>query len=458
MTSRTSLFHLPDELSFSLGQISPPTNESSGSWKFSNYISVDSFAQWPAFTTVPHPEPLTWRNTPQAHAYILLYFFMAYLTRRPRTYAFRLFLLPLAVLVILHCTVQYRIMNPLYGWYNWLRGLAACACISKVIRFAVVPQGMLKLGEERLQDSALLREDDGHEVTKKREAHTKGILPPCFFDAFEVGLSARGIGWQFARGVHVPRARRASERHAYLRRTVPVVLRNFLLADLFDSSLELLPGVTVNSGTTYLPSLPPIPRYLVGTIIHVLAGIFIISGIEMWYDIVSLIGVGLFQQSPSLWPPIHDKPWLATSLHEFWSKGWHQILRDTFLVLGGYPGRWIAGDLGMLFGTFIASGLFHEVGFYLGGESIDTAVIVFFVAQAFGILAEKLYKTSTGRRVGGWLGRMWVAVFLVGLGQLCTNSWIARGAGGRALVPPAVSPARRLLFPVLRSAAARYLA
>ncbi|KAI0374728.1 hypothetical protein BV20DRAFT_960878 [Pilatotrama ljubarskyi] len=437
MTSRsTSLCHLPDN------------------WKLLHYTSLNFTS--PAFTA-PQPIPLKWKNTPQAHAYILLYFFMAYLTRRPKTHAFRLALLPLIILAILYCTVQYRIENPLYGWYNWLRGLAAWAFISKVIHFAVVPEGTLKLGEERLQDhtSTPIR-DVKNGPRRSSELPARSLLPSCLFDAFEVGLSARGIGWQFAQGVHVPRARRPSERSAYLKHTSLAVLRAYLLADLFDSFLEHLPGVTVNSGTIYFRSLPPLARYVAATTLHFVTGIFIIFGIEMWYDIVSLIGVGLFNQAPILWPPIHDQPWRASSLHEFWSKGWHQILRDTFLVLGGYPGLWIAGNVGMLFGTFIASGLFHEGGLYLGGAPIDLRVVAFFVAQAFGILAEKLYRAFSGRRVGGWLGTIWVAVFVLGLGQLCTESWIARGAAGRALVPPALSPARRLLFPVLRDVAARH--
>lgn len=72
--------------------------------------------------TVPEPTPLTWRNAARAHLYFLPYFFLAYLTRRPRTFTLRLCLLPLVVLLIYHCTVQYRFENPIYGWYNWGRG------------------------------------------------------------------------------------------------------------------------------------------------------------------------------------------------------------------------------------------------------------------------------------------------------------------------------------------------
>ncbi len=77
--------------------------------------------------------------------------------------------------------------------------------------------------------------------------------------------------------------------------------------------------------------------------------------------------------------------------------------------------------MGMLFGTFLASGLFHEIGLYLGGERIDPWVIVFFVAQPFGILAEKSYKRYTGRRVDGIYGVFTVMMFVGALGQLCSE-------------------------------------
>ena len=298
-------------------------------------------------------------------------------------------------------------------------GLMALAAAAKVTHFAVVSQGTLKIGEERLGCSK--KTPYGSVATSGELPHYR-CLSACIVDAFEVSIAARGIGWKFAEGIYIPRPRRPSERSAYLKRTSISVLRTYLLVDFFDSFLETLPGITVDSGTIFIPTLPMMARYLVSTALHLGTGIVVILGLEMWYDIASLVGVGLLRQLPATWPPIHDQPWHMKSLHEFWSQQWHQLLRDTFLVMGGYPGRWIAGDLGLLFGTFLASGLFHEIGLYLGGAPIDPRVLIFFVAQAFGILAEKLYKSSTGNRVGGWIGLAWVAIFVLGFGQLCSTS------------------------------------
>ncbi|KAI9064269.1 hypothetical protein FKP32DRAFT_615882 [Trametes sanguinea] len=423
--------------------------------QWGNWLHItNATTDWAHATFQPSDyTPLTWRNNLLASSCLIPYFTMAYLTRRPGTYALRLCLLPLSILMIVRCTTHYRIEDPTYGWYNWLRGLAAIAAIARIIRFAVVAEGTLKLGEERLQDA-----QPSSKASVTAEDSRSSRLPPWLSDALEVGLTIRGIGWKFGRGVYVPDVHRPAERSAYLRRTAMSVLRTLFLVDLFDSFLEILPGMSVDGGTIFLPNLPLVLRYLVSTGLHLCTGITVIYGLEMWYDIASLIGVGLFHQPPALWPPMHDIPARIISLHEFWSKGWHQILRDTFLVLGGYPGQWIAGNIGMLFGTLIASGLFHEFGLYLGGAPFDARVLLFFIAQAFGILAEKTYKALTGRRVGGWIGMAWAAIFVLGVGQICTESWIARGAGGRSLVPPPVSIARRMVFPALHRLVRRVLA
>ena len=303
----------------------------------------------------------------------------------------------------------------------FLIGLAALAATAHIITFAVRPEGLLKDGEVAYRDctNGSTQEPNGN-ITSQRPK-TRGFVPPCISDALEVGILARGIGWQYARGVHVPRARRPLECSSYLKLTLISVVRAYLFVDFVDSFLDTLPGITATTGSLYFPALPPVLRYAVATAIHVLAGLVIILGLEMWYDIASLVGVGIFQQSPSLWPPLHDEPWRLSSLHDFWSKQWHQVLRQTFLVYGGYPGQWVAGDLGMLFGTFLASGLFHEIGLYLAGEAIDPWVILFFLAQPVGILVEKLYKRHTGRRVGGLLGASTVIIFVVFLGQICSE-------------------------------------
>lgn len=71
-------------------------------------------------------------------------------------------------------------------------------------------------------------------------------------------------------------------------------------------------------------------------------------------------------------------------------------------------------------GTFLASGLYHELGFYLVDRGLDHRVTLFFVLNGAGMIMEEIFRKWTGKRVGGWAGRIWAAVFLIGFGQWCS--------------------------------------
>ncbi len=220
----------------------------------------------------------------------------------------------------------------------------------------------------------------------------------------------------------------------------------------------------------YYADLPLFYRYSLSLAISILSGFTLISGFHVLNSTATLIGVGIFHQSPAQWPPIIDNPWAADSLHDFWTKRWHQTLRRTFLVFGGIPGRWIAGHTGLIIGAFLASGLFHEGGTYLLGRGIDHRVTLFFVLQGVGVLLEKTYKRITGRRLGGSVRRLWTYFFTLGLGQLArkspfvylsdsstkawhllVDSWFKRGLAGGTILPPSSSPSTIFIIPVLRN-------
>ena len=111
-----------------------------------------------------------------------------------------------------------------------------------------------------------------------------------------------------------------------------------------------------------------------------------------------------------------ENPFAADSLHSFWSQRWHQLLRRSLIVLGAIPGGWIAGDIGTLFGVFIASGLVHECSMFAMDRGLDYGGFLFFAMQGPVLLSERLWRRMTGRRVGGWYGTIWVyfVVFIPG--------------------------------------------
>ena len=96
-------------------------------------------------------------------------------------------------------------------------------------------------------------------------------------------------------------------------------------------------------------------------------------------------------------------------------------MRRTFLVFGGIPGGWLAGRFGAVMGTFIASGLYHELGFYMINRGLDHRTTLFFVLQGVAMILERAYTSVTGSRVGGWKGRIWAYFWVLVVGQICSK-------------------------------------
>lgn len=105
--------------------------------------------------------------------------------------------------------------------------------------------------------------------------------------------------------------------------------------------------------------------------------------------------------------PQFNKPYLATSLQDFWGRRWNLmvtgILRPTvyepivqmFSVLGR---DW--SQVPAVFGTFVVSGLMHElIFFYMGRLRPDWKVMWFFLINGFCTTVEiAIKKTVNGRR------------------------------------------------------------
>lgn len=379
--------------------------------------------------------------------------YMGYLARRPDTYTLRLLLLPLVVAVAVGIYFRFMWTEPHHNIYNWGQGLLAEAISAKAIDFAWRKEGMLKIDEVR---PGVARNPDA--VRANGDAHPKPVtsdpaIPTLtwLYDALEVILSNRGLGWKFGIGIHVPREERSLKRNSFLFATLMSFVGNYMIFDLLESLIKLVPDVgTPHGGTIFKAELPFFYRYALSTAIHVATGSCILAAFTLFYDLITIFAVLLLGNSPSAWPPVLDHPWQSDSLHIFWSKRWHQILREIFFVFGGFFGKIIAGKFGMLFGTFIGSGLYHEFAAYALGRGFDTVVPLFFALQAPLLLCEKVWYKYTGYRVGGLYGRLWVYFCIIILGQPLSNSWHRRGLGGGLMLPPSLSPTRQFIIPFIR--------
>lgn len=306
-------------------------------------------------------------------------------------------------------------------------GLAGLSTIAMTLDFTFTHEGRLKIGESSLTPineqspppSPVSSESSTSSNVPPHESVAERSLPPWALDTLEVCSTLRGIGWKFGKGVYVPPETRPLQRDTFMRTSIISFIKNYLILDLCLVVFKSFPGIgTPLGGSIYLSGLPLFHRHTVALLLSIFSGFTLISGFNVLNGAATLAGVGLLRQSPTQWPPIIDNPWAADSLHDFWTRRWHQTLRRTFLVLGGFAGQCFAGQPGLILGAFLASGLFHEGGTYLLGRGVDHRVTLFFVLQGVGVLIEKMYKSWTGRRWGGVVGRVWTYFFVMGLGQL----------------------------------------
>ena len=334
---------------------------------------------------------------------------------------------------------------------------------------------------------------------KKSSSPLRGLA-----DAIEVIGSVRGIGWDWGKGLYLAAETRPLDRSSFIKATLQTFILTFLSLDLIESFLKLLPPFRRPSGGSvfFMTSAPSfldhtflspfikshpelagvITKYTVSTGISFSIGLAIIAGFEMCYALLTLFCVGLLGHNTESWPPIFDHPWRATSLADFWGKRWHQTLRQTFFVFGGYPLQFIMvqvlrpvlgqkkagsiGRIGLVLGTFVASGLFHGLSIYGMGEGgVDHTATLYFTSQGLLLFAERIWRKVTGKRVQGVWGRIWTySAVLFGIefcsecfvwdSFLCSldtlvDTWSKRGLASGLIIPPFLSPTRLILFPIL---------
>jgi hypothetical protein len=293
-----------------------------------------------------------------------------------------------------------------------LLGIIGLSLLALCIDFAFSRDGRLKAGEKQLPS---LRESS----SRGPHAHSVArFFPAGLVDATEASTTLRWIGWEIGKGVAVPPDSRPKTRSAFLKATAWLLVGNFIAVDFLVACIKLLPGIGSPAGSTiFFSHLPLLPRYTFSTILAAISGTAMVAGFNTLHYLGTLIGVGVLGQSPEQWPPLTNNPWSSESISDLWAKRWHQMLRRVFLVYGGIPGGWIAGRVGLVLGTFLASGLLHEFGLYVIGRGIDHRVTFFFTFQGVCVLLEVLWRRITGRKVRGWGGRLWTYAVVLGTGQ-----------------------------------------
>ncbi|KAG0146288.1 hypothetical protein CROQUDRAFT_722983 [Cronartium quercuum f. sp. fusiforme G11] len=146
----------------------------------------------------------------------------------------------------------------------------------------------------------------------------------------------------------------------------------------------------------------------------------------------------------TLYPPLFPSLWGQSSIRGFWSKGWHSAFRRHITFCVASPVTQLCAPLGRkpstLIGTLSAmlfSAFFHEYALVSlapsGDPTYSTAKV--WIYSAVAMLLEEIYTMVSGRKVGGWLGKIWTYSLVVLLASHAITKWINFGLGTSGIQP-----------------------
>jgi hypothetical protein len=284
------------------------------------------------------------------------------------------------------------------------------------------------------------------------EKKSRKERPPTLFnvlnDAVDLLFNFRGLGWAwssepFYEDPNPPR----SIPHQFFKLAVKVVSLDatHYLVQLIRPSAYRLEGDTIFDYT-----LDPLPHFLTVLSISACGMILIYSSVDIMYQFCALIGQILFGQSLAQWPRIANRPWLATSVTEFWGRRWHQFFRHFFVVYGSRPGKKIGGWYGSIMGAYLVSANMHIVmiwGLGRGLEWIHTGG--FFVMLGLATILERKWKEWTGKPVTGFFGSLWTTFWHLLWGSGMVDAFVRRGMVANDFVPKQMRIGKAIIDSIL---------
>jgi alginate O-acetyltransferase complex protein AlgI len=106
------------------------------------------------------------------------------------------------------------------------------------------------------------------------------------------------------------------------------------------------------------------------------------------------------------------EPWRSQSLAEFWSRRWNLAFSQMTAIAVYRPlaERWGRGAA--LMAGFVVSGLLHEMAISMPVRAGFGMPLLYFMIHGVLVLVERELERR-GRRLSGWVGRTWAAVWLV---------------------------------------------
>ncbi|KAI6003208.1 membrane bound O-acyl transferase family-domain-containing protein [Pisolithus orientalis] len=267
-------------------------------------------------------------------------------------------------------------------------------------------------------------------------------IPTAFWNAWDLLLNSR---W---RRLELP----SFETNSRARFLVYAVARAIFCGLAFDAFTETVctysPNLGSWKGDSILDySLPFVPRYLRALQILYLAVWLTYFALNWAYYSLAIVCIIVFRQRPSQWPPLFDRPWLSTSLSDFWGRRWHQMFRFPLVSCGGVPLAYLFGRPGGVLGTFMMSAIFHIIELRAVGRGSNIAVQVsFFALNGVGVLLERAWAKRTGRRLKGSVcGWIWTFSWMALLALPVVDEWARVGRFAVDRFPGGFKPTMALL-------------
>ncbi|OAX39692.1 hypothetical protein K503DRAFT_791816 [Rhizopogon vinicolor AM-OR11-026] len=272
-------------------------------------------------------------------------------------------------------------------------------------------------------------------------------------DALDLACTLRGCGWDWSRGLYIPRETRpTSSRFAFAITTLISSLAHAFFCGALHSAVQSFGPDTLGSvdgGTIFDDSLPPHLRYFRSSIISTLGVFSVYSVLRAADELLVVICVLILRHHPNQCPPSFDSPWCATSLGDFWGRRWHQWFRHVFIFIGGRPLSLLFGRAAGVIGAFLASGIFHHVAVL----SLDRPCEMWRMLLPFGMMGVGvvLERTVAGKNVGGWTGWVWTMFWMILWGNVIIDGWARAGMLGGSSILDSATPVRQPIERLVRT-------
>jgi hypothetical protein len=281
---------------------------------------------------------------------------------------------------------------------------------------------------------------EGQDTPVKRPLSVANVL----LDALDLFFNQRGIGWSWSSRPFPAKAHPPPSIPSVLAKT----LLKFTFYDVSQYVLYLMsPSIgKIRSGSLFDANLPFLHR----TALVLLATFFLslraYTQLDLTYHLGMLIGRILLHQPASHWPPFFRRPWMATSMRNFWGVRWHQFFRHFFVVVGARPGGLLLGQPGAVMGAFAVSGLMHIVCLWAAGCVTELSYHGgFYLLMGVGLILESAFERATGSPVRGFFGWLWAMAWMLSWGSHFLDPRVQGGIFAVEFLPDHLRPGKMLI-------------